>query len=839
MRSDESLSLEADDLLIAGNRKSAQGDAAGALQLYQRLRACGKLIHDKEEAEWVEGCALNNLGNTYKSLEQYQHAIEHLTQALAISRKLGDLENEGLRLGNLGVVYDCQGQYELAIKQYTRALAISREVGDPQGEGNQLGNLGNTFTRLGQYKDAIKYLKQALAISSKLGEEGSWLDRQDARQNAGTWLGHLGNVYVSVGKYECAIEHYEKALAISRNLHDMRGECSHLGGIGIACCNLGQYERAIEHHKQALEISRRSEVADRRGESNQLGSLGNIYFRQGHYELAIEHYKQARAISCEVCDRQGESSDLYNIGYTYLELNDPTAALPWFQQSRAVFDTLWADLATDERRVSYGDTFYAVACQLQCTHARLSQPEAALQEAERARSRSFEVLLAQQRIARGGAVAVTPATSAVATPLGYNALQKAAERELVTIIVYSQVRPSQLLVWIVRSDAPLEMKQLDVPSDDKSLTQLVELTRRTIFLQAGKSGARQGEVLARSSGLERFVDHAAFAPLTVDEAALDEALSSRVAQQRDIEMLEDDNSGDSQKDATVDPLTALLKRCYELLIAPLGLSKGEALLLVPDRDLYALPFAALLGPDDKHLIEVHSLRIAPSVGTVIELEARAGSRAVASGRSLVVGNPTFHWAPGAQLLDAETEAKHVAATLTASPSFKDAVSTLIGDAATKRAVVEAMRGCDVVHLATHGTPDSVLLGGATRVEGALTMAEVQALDLSAQLVVLSECNSFRGKLTADGIIGITRAFVAAGALTLVASLWKVDDAATCELMTRFYKRLLADGKMGDAAMAMQGAMVSMIHERKSGLREGRRYTAWHWASFVVYGLAHS
>ena len=146
--------------------------------------------------------------------------------------------------------------------------------------------------------------------------------------------------------------------------------------------------------------------------------------------------------------------------------------------------------------------------------------------------------------------------------------------------------------------------------------------------------------------------------------------------------------------------------------------------------------------------------------------------------------------------------------------------------------VEAMRRCDVVHLATHGVPDGVLLGAARLEDGKLSMGEVQSLELRARLVVLSECDSFRGKLSSsDGVIGITRAFVAAGAPTLVASLWKVDDAATRELMGRFYARLLEGGAVGDATAAMQGAMVSMIRE------QGRRqWRVLEWAAFVVYGL---
>ena len=198
----------------------------------------------------------------------------------------------------------------------------------------------------------------------------------------------------------------------------------------------------------------------------------------------------------------------------------------------------------------------------------------------------------------------------------------------------------------------------------------------------------------------------------------------------------------------------------------------------------------------------------------------------------MVGDPSFgegdtSWAK--PLEGARKEAQRVKSLLEGTDVFKGAVEKRVGEEAGKVAVVEAMRGCAVVHLATHGEPDAVLLGGSTRTEGALSMVEVQGLELSAQLVVLSECDSFRGKLTSDGVIGVTRAFVAAGALTLVASLWKVDDEATLALMSHFYKALLAGGGVGDAAAALRTAMVAMISEGK--------WSVLQWAGFVVYGLA--
>ena len=796
-------------LLSDGEIKWRQGDTEGALRFFEHVRVCGQRIRDDKQRLEVVEMAIGNLGNVHRGLGKYDTAITHLLQALQISRELCDEKGEEIHLGNLGNAYESLGQYECAIKHHMKARAISHRCQDREGEALHLGNLGSSYRKLGQYERAVEYYTKALEISRGLGD----------RQAEGALLGRLGNACHCQGKYDTAMNHLSHALEISRDCGNRRDEMGHLEALGIIYTRKQQYDSAIKHHTQALAISRA--ISDQRSSGNQLAGLAKAYCQQGQYERAVGYFEQALEISHAIGDRLGESIDLANLGLTYLEkLDDPAAALPWLQQSCESFDALWTGLATDERRISYGDTFSVVARHLQYALARLEQAETALEAAERARSRSFEVLLAQQRVARSAAAAA-PSISNTVVPLRYDALLKVANRQKVTIVVFSQIDASRLLVWVVRGSGPLAMRPLHVASQDKSLTRLVELTRRTIG-----ASPRHSETPARPSGSERFVAHEALAPLNLDEAALDGA------SRRDLATL-DDGGDESQSSpegafAADEPLRALLRHCYELLIAPLGLVDREALLLVPDRDLYALPFAALLDPDGKHLIETHSLRVAPSLGTVIELEARAGNRMPARGRGLVVGNPTFHgWAP--QLPGAETEARHVADALTNSAGCKDAVRVLVGGEATKRAVVEEMRGCEFIHLSTHGEPDCVVLGGPTRAEGTLTMAEVQALELSARLVVLSECDSFLGKLTSDGVVGITRAFVAAGALTLVASLWKVDDSTTAELMQHFYTRLLASGTAGDVATAMQGAMVSMIGE-------GCRCSVHGWAAFVVYGL---
>merc|ERR1712034_304854 len=148
------------------------------------------------------------------------------------------------------------------------------------------------------------------------------------------------------------------------------------------------------------------------------------------------------------------------------------------------------------------------------------------------------------------------------------------------------------------------------------------------------------------------------------------------------------------------------------------------------------------------------------------------------------------------------------------------------DEATKPAVVEAMRGSDVVHLATHGEPEGLFFAGGSAAEATLSMAEVHALELRrAPLVVLSACDTFKGELRSDGVVGITRAFVAAGAPTLAASLWPVSDAATLELMRRFYAALLRKRGGGGGGGRVHGAAVGRVRRVRARGRARVRPTA--------------
>lgn len=265
---------------------------------------------------------------------------------------------------------------------------------------------------------------------------------------------------------------------------------------------------------------------------------------------------------------------------------------------------------------------------------------------------------------------------------------------------------------------------------------------------------------------------------------------------------------------------------------------GSVVTFVPQGELFLVPFAALpFGGDGKTLLDQYTVTVTPSI-ELLRL-AREQERAVAeAGNSevLLVGNPTM---PGYQsrpdrsaealspLPGAEAEARHLAGILGAEP--------LIGDAATETAVVERMGKARFLHFATHGLLEAessfnqsllsaLAFAPSPGEDGFLTAKEVSRLKLRAELAVLSACDTGRGAITGDGVVGLSRGFISAGVPTLVVSLWPVSDEATAALMGHYYGAMKSGS--GKAA-ALREAMLRTKEQFPEPVK---------WAPFVLYGL---
>ncbi|MGK7955338.1 MAG: tetratricopeptide repeat protein [Crocosphaera sp.] len=346
----DSLSLEDLEELITSTEKKRGKNDPNLVTLYNRLGdiyfnriRSGEAVNFPDEKERAllcysqaldisrnigdrqgEGDSLGNLGSVYQFLGQYQQAITYYEKALEIFREIGDRFGEGMALTDLGSAYRSVGKYQKAIFYHQQSLEISREIEDKLHERNTLGNLGNVYCSLGRYQEAITYHQQSLEISreteDKFGEEKS--------------VANLGNVYFYLGRYQEAITYYQRSLEMLKEIGDKSGERVNLLNLGNVYGSLGQYQEAIAYYKRSLDISR--EMGDRRVEASSLIGLGNVYCSVEQYQQAIRYYQQSLAIKKEIGDRNGEATSYNNLGVGYSSFGQDEKAIQYYHQSLAI-----------------------------------------------------------------------------------------------------------------------------------------------------------------------------------------------------------------------------------------------------------------------------------------------------------------------------------------------------------------------------------------------------------------------------------------------------------------------------------------------------------------------
>ncbi|UKO99718.1 CHAT domain-containing protein [Nostoc sp. UHCC 0870] len=754
-----------------GNLGSAYfslGDYAKAIDYYQQSLAIARQIKDRRG----EGTVLGNLGNAYNALGDYAKAIDYYQQHLAIARQIQDRQGEGAALGNLGNAYNALGDYAKAIDYYQQHLAIARQIKDRQGEGNALGNLGNAYFSLGDYAKAIDYQQQRLAIARQI---------QD-RRGEGTALGNLGNAYFSLGDYAKAIDYQQQSLAIARQIKDRLGEGQSLGSLGNAYYALGDYAKAIDYHQQYLAIAR--QIQGRRGEGTALGSLGIAYLSLGDYAKAIDYQQQYLAIARQIKDRRGEGTGLNNLGFTFYTQGNLTLAESTLLEGIKVLESLRGRELKDSEKVSIFETQRNTYNHLQKVLIAQNKPDAALEISERGRGRAFVELLASRLSANSQEKLPTPPT--------ITEIKQIAKQQNATLVQYSiiyddfkiqgkqQVKESELYIWVIKPTGEVTFRKADLKplwqKENTNLTELVTTSRESI-------GAR-GILVSENPDAPKV----------------------------------------KQK----------LRRLHELLIEPIAdllpSNENERVTFVPQDELFLVPFPALRDAENKYLIEKHTILTAPSI-QVLDLTRQQQVNSKKSGEVLLVGNPKMPKVvlkPGeppeqlSNLIWAEKEAKDIASLF--------GTQAITGDKATETAIVQQMTKARIIHLATHGILDNfrglgsaIALTPSAQDDGLLTAEEIFNLKLNADLVVLSACDTGRGRITGDGVIGLSRSFITAGVPSVIVSLWAVDDNSTSVLMTKFYQNMEQNL---DKATALRNAMLSTMKTHPSPK---------YWAAFTLIG----
>ncbi|MDK2412297.1 CHAT domain-containing protein, partial [Aphanizomenon sp. 202] len=770
---------EGQSLNNLGSAYNAQGEYTKAIEYLTSSLAIAREIKDR----LGESQSLNNLGGVYFFLGDYTKAIEYLSSRLAIAREIKDRRGEGQSLNNLGSAYNAQGEYTKAIEYLTSSLAIAREIKDRLGESQSLNNLGGVYFFLGDYTKAIEYLSSRLAIAREIKD----------RRGEGQSLNNLGSAYNAQGEYTKAIEYLTSSLAIAREIKDRLGEGQSLANLANTYLLLGEYTKAIEYLTSRLAITR--EIKDRRGEGQSLANLGLAYTALGEYTKAIEYHTSSLAIAREIKDIQGEGGSLNNLGLAFYNSGNLPQAETTLYTGIEVWESIRGKLGNnDSYKVSIFEEQARTYLLLQQVLIAQNKTNEALEISERGRARAFVELLTS-RLSNANTSQTSP--PAVDKPT-ISLLQKIAKQQNAILVQYSiiyddfkidgkqQTKESEIYIWVIKPTGEITFRKSDLKplwqKENTTLAELVTTSRKSIGV--------------RGRGTRNII---------------------------------------ASEDPNAPKAKPRFQRLHELLITPIAdlLPKKdtEKVVFIPQSKLFLVPFPALQDEKGKYLIEKHTILTAPSI-QILDLTHKQKLRQTTKSQpSLIVGNPTMPKVilePGqpAQLLKpliwAEKEAKDIASLMN--------ISALTGNKATKTAILEKMSQAGIIHFATHGLLDeyrgigsAIALAPSGKDDGLLTADEILNLKLNADLVVLSACDTGRGRITGDGVVGLSRSLISAGTASIIVSLWAVDDDSTSFLMTEFYKN--REQKL-DKATALRKAMLTTKAKYSSPL---------NWAAFTLIG----
>ena len=317
-----------------GGVYSGLGQKYKALEYYEKALPIQRAVGDHS------GVALtfNKIGLLYSDLGQKYKALEYYEKALPIRRAVGDRAGEAMTLNNIGGMYSDLGQKNKALENYEKALPIWREVGDRAGVAATLNNIGLVYFALGQNPKALEYHENALPIRREVGD----------RTGEATTLNNIGLVYYALGKNPKALAYFEKALPISREVGDRAGEAASLNNIGGAYNLLGQKNKALEYHKKALPIRRA--VGDRAGEAMTLNNIGGVYYGLGRSKEALKYYEKALPIFQVIRDRSNEAVTLNNMMFSWKRLKNTQFSIFYGKQSVNAFQKLRAYISELDRK---------------------------------------------------------------------------------------------------------------------------------------------------------------------------------------------------------------------------------------------------------------------------------------------------------------------------------------------------------------------------------------------------------------------------------------------------------------------------------------------------------
>ncbi len=775
-----------------GTQQRAQSQFGETIRTFTLLERLAEQIDYKLAIAFAE----RGLAISHAELSDYGSALENFQKSLAIVEELGSKIQIASNLNNLGIVYRRQGNYNRALQYFQKSLAISEAIADKGGIALTMNNIGSVYYFQGNSTLAMEYYQKSLAMKEAL--IGAAPRSNGMLISIGSTLTNIGNVYDSQGDYTKAIEYYQKAQAQDEQVGDKVMLVNTLNDLATANVMQGDFQSATENYQKSL--AQAESIGFKFGVGEALGNIGSLNIKQGDYKKALQLAERAAAIDREGGLRENLWQALTVVGKAHRALNQPDQARSAFDEAIATIESIRADIIGGEQAEQgyFEDKLSPYQAMVDLLVAE-SRNDEALAYAERSKARALLDVLNSGRINVTKAMTVgeqdqertltgrlfslnSQITREGASPQSDPArlaalkadLQKARlDHEAFQATLYAahpelKIRRGQAQPVTMQEAAELlpdaHSAMLEyVVTDDK--TYLFVLTRET----GADGGAKSVAVTSPTPALKVY---------TLDIKRKD--LTDRAEAFRQQLALRDLRFSQSAR------------ALYDLLLKPARaqLQGKNQLIIVPDAALWQLPFQALQPASNRYLLEDAAIAYAPSFTVLHEmtkLHKRATPDAPASLTLLAIGNPALgrqtlerlRVANRDEKLDPLPEAEKEARTL-GQLYGSDHSKVYIGSEAREDRVKAEAGKFTILHLATHGILDDaspmyshLVLSqgeGDTSEDGLLETWEMMNLDLQADLVVLSACETARGRVAdGEGVIGMSWALFVAGCPTAMVS----------------------------------------------------------------------
>ena len=804
----------------------------------------------------AQAAALGNIGAVYQVRSEYERALEYGQRALELAQKIGNRERVARDLLNISVVKRNLGDYSEAVAAARESVALTETLGAKALEGQARNALASALLRHGDFRQALgQYLKFLMTAQ----ETGSPEDEAGA-------LANLAGVYGNQGIWDLAVEYYQRSVRLQERpesqglpasgstsigtrlyvptLKNLAESLSQLGDnrgaseyaeralrlaesadnkrlIGQALATaanidhaMGRVTKAIERHERAVALM--ESTGDREILLPALARQGQYQVETGQTEAGLDTLNRAMTMSRELGDRQSLLLACTVAGQAYRKLGRLGAARQSLLEAIATAESLTADIsggadAQQSFRADNPDPYREMVL----VAVRESHADEAFRFAELGRTQALLEVLRHGRVSVNKAMTDEEKqqesrlrvhlaglnerlSQARSAPTG----ERSKIRQIAEQLQQARVTQAAFETDLYAKHPELKSQRLSVPPPTPADVEASLPDRKTALLEYVVTG---NQVFLFAIG--RGVARTQLVRIPITAQALDAKVGAfaRLIAERSL-----------------DYRTAA-REIDKLLIEPArtALAGRTAVVIIPDGSLWRLPFQALESAQGESLLQRYTLSFAPSATVLRELMAKPPAGPVRT--VLALGNP-----PGANLPEAESEVNALRELYGPGNT-----QVLTGAGATEAAFKAQAGRYDILHVASHGVIEDrnplysyVTLAKSETEDGFLEAREMLHLDLKAQLVVLSGCETARGKSSGgEGLIGMTWALFLAGTPATVTSGWKVDSLATARLMVEMHRGLRQG--LGKAA-ALRTASLA--------LRNDRRYQhPFYWAAFSLTG----